>query len=126
MIEVDGKGLDSDLTRRQAIAYLPGPPFCMSILLLAKTLAISWSWRVLRSLMAKLATLDQVGLPSTARDQRLSDYSKVCARRLPSPSLFYGILILLLDEPTSGLDPRAIDEFHVARGLADQVSQYSW
>ncbi|MEM1152646.1 MAG: ABC transporter ATP-binding protein [Pseudomonadota bacterium] len=67
------------------------------------------------------AAVDRVNLSTSARQQRLSDYSKGMRQKVAiAMALLRDTQILLLDEPTSGLDPVAIDEFHeLVRGLAD-------
>ena len=124
VIEVDGKGLDSDLAeRRQAIAYLPESATLYEHLTARENLGYFLELAGTSQSDGEIdATLDQVGLPSTARDQRLSDYSKGMRQKVAiALAILRDTNTLLLDEPTSGLDPRAIDEFHdLARGLADQ------
>lgn len=59
------------------------------------------------------AALDQVALPTEARQRRMQSYSKGMRQKTAiALALLRDTPILLLDEPTSGLDPVAIDEFH--------------
>lgn len=59
------------------------------------------------------AVLDEVGLASAARSERLERYSKGMRQKTAiALAMLRKAPLLLLDEPTSGLDPVAIEEFN--------------
>lgn len=65
--------------------------------------------------------LEQVGLASDSRGDRLSTYSKGMRQKVTiALAILRHAPVLLLDEPTSGLDPVAIDEFNAILGALSQ------
>ena len=102
-------GRDSSLVRsREAVGFLPENPYFYKYLSGAETLRFFGKLCGLRSkrLEARIAELlELVGLTS-ARDRRLSTYSKGMLQRIGlAQALINEPRLVVLDEPTAGVDP---------------------
>ncbi len=111
------------IAARMKTAFVPDVARLYAHLSAVENLMYFESLRGVRATRAQcLATLERLGLPTEAADQRARTYSKGMRQKV---SLAMGVLkkaeVFLLDEPSSGLDAASSEELlRILRYVADE------